>query len=114
MAFFVLIVVAFPWFSAVRFRRNAVIRPLAFDVVTDFICAICFVAHNNAACKVNFGQHVDGDRAVVNVARCKVQLNRIAKSADNGMDLGVSPAARNPYILVGFGIFSPFLAPAAC
>ena len=30
------------------------------------------------------------------------------------MDFCISPASRKPYILVGFGIFRPFLAPAAC
>ena len=114
MPLFVLVEVAIPRFCGIRFGRDAVARAPALDITADFNCAIGFIAHNNAAAKLDIGHNINRDRTVVNVTLREIQFYWITQSINNCVNLRVTAASRKTYILVGVGTFRPFLAPAAC
>ncbi len=114
MTLFIAIEIAIPRFGCVCFRRNAKGCLLRFDKAPNGQRSVGFIRQYNALSKRDLGQYVHGYRRIVGVSRCQKQMNGIADRIDYGVDFGVASAPGKSDFLFGFGIFCPFLAPAAC
>jgi hypothetical protein len=53
--FFVLMEITLPRLRGVRLRRNAITCAMILDILTDILCAVCFIAHYYAASKFDIG-----------------------------------------------------------
>ena len=111
MAFFVKKPITFPRIFCIRLRRNCVISVLALNVVQDFLRSICFVRKNGAAGNVDMAQNINGNSGIMYVSTCQLNVNRIAKTIYNSMNLSRLSTATGSDKLVALTVYSPFLAP---
>ena len=112
MAFFIKRPVTFPRIFCIRFRRDCVVSILSLDIIQNFSCSICFVRKNGAIGNVDVRQNIDSNGGIVYVSACQLNINRIAKTIYNSMNLGCLSAATGSDKLVVLAVYSPFLAPA--
>ena len=112
MAFFIKIPITFPRIFCIRFRRDCVVSILSLDIIQNFSCSICFVRKNGAIGNVDVGQNINGNRGIMYVTTCQLNVNRIAKTIYNSMNLGRLSTAAGSNKLVVLAVYSPFLAPA--
>ena len=112
MAFFVKKPITFPRIFCIRLRRNCVISVLVLNVVQDFLRSICFVRKNGAAGNIDVAENINGNSRIMYVPACQLNVNRIAKTIYNSMNLGCLSTATGSDKLVVFSVYSPFLAPA--
>ena len=112
MAFFIKKPITFPRIFCLGFRRDYIFPVLLLDIIQNFGCSVCFVRKNCAIGNVDMGQNINGNRGIVYVTTCQLNVNRIAKTIYNSMDLGRLSTATGSNKLVVLAVYSPFLAPA--
>jgi len=78
MTFFVLIEITVPRLFGIIFGRNAIGSTISFDKFTDCGTSISLVSHNNATGKRNSGKYINCHGTIIDIARSKVKLDRIA------------------------------------
>ena len=104
--------ITFPRIFCIRLRRNCVISVLLLDIVQDFLRSICFIRKNGATGNIDVAQNINGNSRIMYVPACQLNVNRIAKTIYNSMNLGCLSTATGSDKLVVFAVYSPFLAPA--
>ena len=112
MAFFIKIPITFPRIFCIGFRRDCIVPILLSDVIQNFGCSVCLVRKNSAIGNVDVSQNINGNRGIMYVTTCQMNVNRIAKTIYNSMNLGCLSTATGSDKLVVFAVYSPFLAPA--
>lgn len=112
MAFFVKKPITFLWIFCIRLRRNCVISVLLLDVIQDFLRSIRFISKNGAIGNTDVAQNINGNGRIMYVPACQLNVNWIAQTIYNSMNLGRLSAATGSDKLVVFAVYSPFLAPA--
>ena len=112
MAFFIKIPITFPRIFCIGFRRDCIVPILLLDVIQNFGCSVCLVRKNSAIGNVDVGQNINGNRGIMYVTTCQLNVNRIAKTIYNSMNLGRLSTATGSNKLVVLAVYSPFLAPA--
>ena len=112
MAFFIKKPITFPRIFCIRLRRNCIVSILLLNVVQDFLCSICFIRKNGAARNIDVAQNINSNGRIMYVPTCQLNVNRIAKTIYNSMNLGRLSAAAGSNKLVVLAVYSPFLAPA--
>ena len=112
MAFFIKIPITFPRIFRIRLRRNCVVSILLLNVVQDFLGSICFICKNGAVRNIDVAQNINGNGRIMYIPTCQLNVNRIAKTIYNSMNLGRLSTATGSNKLVVLAVYSPFLAPA--
>ena len=112
MAFFIKKPITFPRIFCIGFRRNYIVPTLLLDIIQNFSCSVCLVRKNSAVGNVDVAQNINGNSRIMYVPACQLNVNRIAKTIYNSMNLGCLASATGSNKLVVFAVYSPFLAPA--
>ena len=112
MAFFIKKPITFPRIFRIGFRRDCIVSILLLDIIQNFSRSICFISKNGAVGNVDVSQNIDGNGRIMYITACQLNVNRIAKTVYNGMNLGCLSTATGSDKLVVFAVYSPFLAPA--
>ena len=112
MAFFVKKPVTFPWIFSIRFRRNCVVPILLLDIIQNLSCSICFIRKNGAVGNIDVRQNINGNGRIMYVPTCQLNVNWIAKTIYNSVNLGCLSATTGSDKLVVLAVYGPFLAPA--
>ena len=112
MAFFIKKPITFPRIFCIGFRRNCIIPILLLDIIQNFGCSVCLVRKNSAVGNVDVAQNINSNSGIMYVPACQLNVNRIAKTIYNCMNLGRFSTATGSNKLVVLAVYSPFLAPA--
>ena len=112
MAFFIEKPITFPRIFCIGFWRDCIAPILLMDIIQNFGCSVRLVRKNSAIGNVDGGQNINGNRGIMYVTTCQLNVNRIAKTIYNSMNLGCLSTAIGSDKLVVFAVYSPFLAPA--
>ena len=112
MAFFIKKPITFPRIFCVGFRRDRIVPVLLLDIIQNFGCSVCLVRKDSAVGNVDVRQNINGNRGIMYVPTCQLNVNRIAKTIYNSMNLGRLSTATGTNKLVILAVYSPFLAPA--
>ena len=112
MAFFIKKAIIFPRIFCVGFWRDCIVPILLLDMIQNFGCSVCLVRKNRAIGNVDVGQNINGNSGIVYVTTCQLNVNRIAKTIYNSMNLGRLSTAAGSNKLVVLAVYGPFLAPA--
>ena len=112
MAFFIKKPITFPRIFCIGFRGNCIVPILLLDIIQNFGCSICLVRKDSAIRDVDVAQNIYGNSGIMYVTTCQLNVNRIAKTIYNSMNLGRLSAAAGSNKLVVLAVYSPFLAPA--
>ena len=112
MAFFIKKPITFPQIFCIGFRRNCIVSILLLDIIQNFGCSVCLVCKNSAVGNVDVSQNINGNRGIMYIPTCQLNVNRIAKAIYNSMNLGCLSSATGSNKLVVLAVDSPFLAPA--
>ena len=100
MAFLVEPPIDEPRVGVVRLGRDAEIRVVVGDKLTKLPLAVGPVSENSGAFQVNPAEQFFGDSDVAGVAGRQHDLNRIAQSVHNGVNLGTSAATAHSDALI--------------
>ena len=103
MAFLVEPPIDEPRVGVVRLGRDAEIRVVVGDKLTKLPLAVGPVSENSGAFQVNPAEQFFGDSDVAGVAGRQHDLNRIAQSVHNGVNLGTSAAPTDADALIDLG-----------
>ena len=112
MTFFIKNPITFPRIFCIGFRRDCIVPILLLDIIQNFGCSVCFISKNGAIGNVDVSQNINGNSGIMYVPTCQLNINRIAKTIYDSMNLGRLPAATGSNKLVVLAVYSPFLAPA--
>ena len=88
MAFFIKKPITFPRILCIRFWRDCIVPILLLDIIQNFGCSVRLVRKNSAIGNIDVSQNINGNRGIVYVTTCQLNVNRIAKPIYNSMNFG--------------------------
>ena len=103
MAFLVEPPIDEPWVGVIRLRRDAKIRVMVGDKLTELPLAVSPVSEDCGAFQVNPAEQFFSDSDVAGVAGSQHDLNRIAQGVHNGVNHGTSAAPTDTDALINLG-----------
>ena len=104
MAFFIEKPVTFPQIFGIGFRRDCIVSILLLDIIQNFRRSICFIRKNGAVRDIDVSQNIDGNGRIMYIPACQLNVNRIAKTVYNSMNLGRLSTATGSDKLVVFAV----------
>ena len=90
-----------PWVGVIRPGRNTEIRIMVGDKLAKLPLAVGLVREDSRPLQVNSAEQFFSDSDIAGVAGRQHNLNRVAQSVHNGVNLGASTASTHSDALVG-------------
>ena len=89
-----------PWVGVIRSGRNAEVRVMVGDKLTKLPLAVGLVREDSRPLQVNSAEQLFSDSDIAGIAGRQHDLDRVAQSVHNGVNLGASTASTHSDALV--------------
>ena len=103
MAFLVKVPIDIPGVGVIRLGRDAEVRIMVSDKLAELPLAIGLVRKDSRPFQVNSAEQFFSDSDVTSIASCQHDLNRVAQSVHDSVNLGASAATAHPNALIDLG-----------
>ena len=104
MAFFVKVPIDIPRVGVIRLGRDAEVRVMISDKLAELPFAIGLVRKDSRPFEVNSAEQFFSDSDVTGIAGRQHDLDRVAQSVHDSMNLGASAATAHSNALIGLSL----------
>ena len=104
MAFFVKVPIDIPRVGVIRLGRDAEVRVMVSDKLAELPFAIGLVRKDSRPFEVNSAEQFFSDSDVTGIAGRQHDLDRVAQSVHDSMNLGASAATAHSNALIGLSL----------